>query len=98
MGTYNLIKLKDLEVGTYVLKLNMTPSQRKFITINVCQGSYWEGSFILQKNRLKEYTAPSSTLRVEQVKCTKTEGASDNHDIQIQLDNFSDSSRVHIVA
>lgn len=35
MGTYNIINLKDLEVGFYILKLNMTPSQKQFLHINV---------------------------------------------------------------
>lgn len=59
LGTYNQIVLTDLEVGCYKLKLNMTASQQKLITINVRQGSYWEGSFILERNCLREYTAPS---------------------------------------
>lgn len=35
MGAYNQINLRDLEVGKYILKLNMTSSQRQFISINV---------------------------------------------------------------
>jgi hypothetical protein len=98
MGAYKQINLKDLEVGSYVLKLNMTVSQKQFIKINVLQGQYWEGSFILQNNKLREFTAPSSTIRMETLTCKKAEGPADDYKLSVQLDNFSESSRVHLVA
>ena len=68
------------------------------ISINVHSGIYWQGNFILSNNKLIEYTPPSQTLRIEDIVHEKVDGQDDKNKISIQLDNFTDKSRVHLFA
>ena len=80
-----------------MLKLNLTATQRQFINITVHAGEYWQGTFILtNNNKLMEYTAWTRTLRIEKVEY-KGEKEPEQA-LSIQLDNFTEKTRVHLIA
>lgn len=74
----------------------MCANQHQRISIIVHKGQNWEGNFILKKNQMFQSAAQKNVLRIEGVASEKTSETETT--LKIELNNYSDASRVHIFA
>ena len=91
---YHMLSLVGLEVGDYTLITKFCANEFQSISITVHKGQYWEGNFILKKNCIFQSYAQKQMIRIDEVKHT----AGDESTLRVQLNNFSDNSRVHVFA
>lgn len=90
---YSVIKLANLQEGTYKLKLKKLS---KTIHITVHRGQYWDqDSFILKKNCLFENRAPLKMIKVAKVDVAKGE---DQSTVTVKVEDFGANARLHVFA
>ncbi|CDW90653.1 UNKNOWN [Stylonychia lemnae] len=91
---YNLIKLKNLPDGQYVLNLK---DIKKDILILVHKGQYWDDdNFILKRNCIFENEGSQKPVKIAKV--LVEEGNNDKSNITVKLEDHTDDARVHIIA
>jgi len=82
-------------MGNYTLTTRMCANEFQTIKITVHRGQYWEGNFILKKSEMFQSSAQKNMIRIDEVKHNLVENQSN---LKIQMNNFSDKTRVHVYA
>ena len=83
---YSLIKLNNLQEGTYKLKIKKVS---KTILITVHRGQYWDqDTFILKRNCLFENRAPLKMIKLSSVKVAD-DGDSGKQKVTIKVEDYS---------
>jgi hypothetical protein len=92
---YSVIRLANLQEGVYKLKLKKL---QKTISITVHRGQYWDSdTFILKRDCLFENRAPLKMIKISQVKISDAPDQP-KQKVTIQLEDFSNTARVHVFA
>ena len=83
---YHVLKLNQLEVGTYKLRL-YEGLNKETITIEVHKGTYWSANdqFIIKKNCLLTSSAKKSGLRIESVNAKKEEAKDASQNVTVEV-------------